>query len=88
MATFLARRDAVFTIEDHAVRNIDHQHGGSLCLEIRFADSEVIFLHIERLDAVIDLGIADARGEIDLLQHITKLEWTCFRILFITLTWV
>lgn len=71
---FLGRRDTIFSIEDHRVRDIDHQHGRSLCFEITFPDYQIIFLHVEAADAMIDLCVADALGKIDLFRHIAKLE--------------
>jgi hypothetical protein len=58
------------------MRNIDHQHGRCLRLEIRFPDTQIIFLHIETFYAMIDLIIADTFRKIDLLDHIPKSKWS------------
>ncbi len=64
--------------------DIDHQHRGSLGLEIRFADLQVVFLHIELIDAVVDLGIADGLGKIYLFQLVAKTEGPGIRIELVT----
>ena len=48
--------------------------------------SQIIFLHVETFNAMIDLRIADGFSKINLLQHVTKLERSCFRIYFISLS--
>src|SRR5262249_11286764 len=66
--------DTVFPIQDHRVRNIDHQYGRGLRFEIRLADLQVVLLHVESVNAVVDLGVADGFGEIDLFQLVAEAE--------------
>src|ERR1700730_1054728 len=85
---FFRRRDAIFSIQDHRMRNIDHQHRRSLRSEIRFADCKIIFLQLETLDSMIDLRISNGSGKVDLLDHIPKLKRPRFGIDLISKTWL
>ena len=55
-----------------------------MCFEIGFPDFKIIFPHMKTINPMIDLGIADGIGKIDLFQCITKLEGPRFRVHFIT----
>ena len=49
----------VFAVEDHRVRDIDHQHGTGLALVESFVYLQVLVGQLELFDAVVDLGIAE-----------------------------
>src|SRR5207237_568975 len=67
------------------MRNINHQRRRCLCFKIGFANLQVVLVHGKTFYTMVDLGIANAFGEINLLKHITKLEWAMIRTYFITL---
>ena len=68
------------------MRDVDHHYRGGLRFEVCFADRQVIFLHVETFNAMIDLCIPYGLCEIDLLQHVAELELSRFGIHFISLT--
>src|SRR5690606_8644741 len=82
----LSRCDAILAVENHRVRDVDHQHGRSLCLELRLAYAQIIFRHHETVNAMVDLRVTNRFSEIDLFKHVAELELPCFGIEFITLS--
>ncbi len=56
------------------MRDVDHQYGGSLRLELLFDDLQVVFHQRKVPDAVVDLGVADGFGHGNLFERIAELE--------------
>src|ERR1044071_80532 len=82
---FLSGRYTVLAIEDHRVRDIDYEHCGSLGFKVGFKYLQVVLLHVDLLDTMIDERVPEASCEVYSLQRIAKFVWACLRIDLITL---
>ena len=53
----MAGGDTVFTVEDHGMRDVDHEDGGCLGLEVHLVDLKVVLVHGELVYAMVDKGV-------------------------------
>src|SRR5690349_18985887 len=65
--------------------DVYHENSRCLALIISFPDLQIIFLHVEALDTMIYLCIANAFSKVNLLHGITKLKLPGVRIGFISI---
>ncbi len=66
------RCNPVFAVQDHGVRNVDHQHRRGLGFVLRLADFQIRLHQDKIVDPMVDLGIADGFGKHNVLRRIAK----------------